>query len=56
MTEKTTDQLRGSEGEAANLYFGVFDHLILSPDAELRWIARSRRPPLEAMNALLSFP
>lgn len=55
LTDKTTDQLRGSEGEAANLYFGVFDHLILSPDPELRWTTRSRRPPLDAMNALLSF-
>lgn len=50
-----TDALRGSEGEAATLYFGVFDQLIRSPDAELRWTVRSRRPPLNAMNALLSF-
>ena len=49
------DALRGSEGEAANLYFGVFDHLIRSPDADLRWNGRSRRPPLDAVNALLSF-
>lgn len=47
--------LRGSEGEAAHLYFSVFDHLIRSPDPELRWTQRSRRPPLDAMNALLSF-
>ena len=53
--DDTTDRLRGSEGEAANLYFGVFDHLIRSPDPELRWTNRSRRPPLDAMNALLSF-
>lgn len=49
------DGLRGSEGEAANLYFAVFDHLIRSPDPELRWSTRSRRPPLDPMNALLSF-
>lgn len=55
LTDQTTDQLRGSEGEAANLYFAVFDRLILSPDPELRWTTRSRRPPLDAMNALLSF-
>lgn len=53
--DDSIDRLRGSEGEAANLYFGVFDHLIRSPDAELRWTSRSRRPPLDAMNALLSF-
>ena len=37
------------------MYFGIFDHLIRTPDAELRWTSRSRRPPLDAMNALLSF-
>ncbi|WP_136651089.1 type I-C CRISPR-associated endonuclease Cas1c [Paracoccus aeridis] len=51
----TLDDLRGAEGEAAQLYFGSFDHLIRSPDAQLRWTARSRRPPLDPMNALLSF-
>lgn len=55
LSDATTDQLRGSEGEAATLYFAVFDQLIRSPDAELRWTSRSRRPPLDAMNALLSF-
>jgi CRISPR-associated protein Cas1 len=49
------DRLRGSEGEAANLYFSVFDHLIRAPDPELRWTGRSRRPPLDPLNALLSF-
>ncbi|MDT8855242.1 type I-C CRISPR-associated endonuclease Cas1c [Paracoccaceae bacterium Fryx2] len=55
LADATVDEMRGSEGEAANLYFGGFDHLIRSPDAELRWTQRSRRPPLDAMNALLSF-
>lgn len=55
LKDETIDQLRGSEGEAATLYFAVFDHLIRSPDAELRWSGRSRRPPLDPMNALLSF-
>lgn len=55
LADSGTDALRGSEGEAANLYFAHFDHLIRSPDAELRWTRRSRRPPLDAMNALLSF-
>ena len=55
LSDETLDHLRGSEGEAANLYFAVFDHLIRSPDPELRWKTRSRRPPLDAMNALLSF-
>lgn len=50
-----SDRLRGAEGEAANLYFGVFDHLIRSPDSELRFKVRSRRPPLDPINSLLSF-
>lgn len=49
------DMLRGAEGEAGNLYFSVFDHLIRSPDVEFRWHGRSRRPPLDPVNALLSF-
>ncbi|HAM48350.1 MAG TPA: subtype I-C CRISPR-associated endonuclease Cas1 [Alphaproteobacteria bacterium] len=49
------DRLRGAEGEAANLYFGIFDHLIRSPDPELRFGKRSRRPPRDPINALLSF-
>lgn len=49
------DHLRGMEGEAAALYFSVFDHLIRAPDAAFRWAGRSRRPPLDPMNALLSF-
>ncbi len=50
-----SDALRGAEGEAAKLYFAVFDYLIRSPDPELRWTGRSRRPPLDPVNALLSF-
>lgn len=49
------DFLRGAEGEAAQLYFSVFDHLIRSPDSELAFRGRSRRPPLDPINALLSF-
>ena len=50
-----TEALQGAEGEAASLYFGVFDTLIRSPEPELRFRGRSRRPPLDAVNALLSF-
>lgn len=53
--DDTVDLLRGHEGEAALAYFGAFDHLIRVPDAELRFHGRSRRPPLDAVNALLSF-
>lgn len=47
--------LRGIEGQAANLYFSVFDQLILSQKESFRLASRSRRPPLDRMNALLSF-
>ncbi len=51
----TGDELRGAEGEAANVYFSVFDHLVLGEKPLFEFCARSRRPPLDAMNALLSF-
>lgn len=54
-TTGTTDGLRGLEGEAARCYFGVFDALIRHDDATFRFSGRSRRPPLDAVNALLSF-
>ena len=49
------DEMRGCEGEAAHLYFGVFDLLIRSPEEDFRFRGRSRRPPLDRVNALLSF-
>jgi CRISPR-associated protein Cas1 len=49
------DVLRGIEGEAATRYFGVFDELILQSKDEFFFRARSRRPPLDNMNAMLSF-
>lgn len=53
--DDTPERLRGSEGEAASLYFSVFDHLIRSPEPEMRWRGRSRRPPLDRFNAIFSF-
>jgi CRISPR-associated protein Cas1 len=50
-----TDMLRGMEGDAARIYFSVFNLLIRSPDPELQFSVRSRRPPLDPINALLSF-
>jgi CRISPR-associated protein Cas1 len=52
---EVADVVRGAEGEAANVYFAVFDHLIRSPDPNIRFRGRSRRPPLDPVNALLSF-
>jgi CRISPR-associated endonuclease Cas1 len=49
------EQLRGMEGAGAKLYFSVFDHLVLAQKEHFRFPSRSRRPPLDPMNALLSF-
>ncbi|MBU0715449.1 MAG: type I-C CRISPR-associated endonuclease Cas1c [Verrucomicrobia bacterium] len=49
------DTLRGKEGDAANTYFGVFNHLITAQKEAFFFHVRSRRPPLDNMNALLSF-
>jgi CRISPR-associated protein Cas1 len=52
------DKIRGNEGEAANSYFGVLDRLVTlpAPDREaFRFTARSRRPPRDRFNCLLSF-
>lgn len=55
MLETDMDVLRGLEGEAAQVYFGVFDQLIRVEVQSLRFGGRSRRPPLDPFNALLSF-
>lgn len=47
--------LRGLEGEAAASYFAVFDTLVRVEGAAFRFDGRSRRPPLDRINALLSF-
>jgi CRISPR-associated protein Cas1 len=47
--------LRGKEGEAANTYFEVFDHMITAQKEDFFFRGRSRRPPMDNMNALLSF-
>lgn len=47
--------LRGIEGEATRKYFEVFDHLILSQKEDFVFRERNRRPPLDNVNALLSF-
>jgi len=46
---------RGIEGDAANTYFSVFDHLIIANTDNFRFTGRNRRPPLDNINALLSF-
>jgi len=55
MTGSNLEQLRGIEGEAASVYFGVFDELILQQKDSFHFDVRNRRPPLDNVNALLSF-
>lgn len=57
LIEQSTDldQLRGLEGEAAQRYFSCFDALILQQHEDFAFTTRSRRPPLDNVNALLSF-
>ncbi len=51
----SVETVRGIEGEAARTYFGVFRHLITAGQGELSFEGRSRRPPRDEVNALLSF-
>ena len=49
------DQVRGFEGEAATSYFGAFNDLVSGDSETFRYTRRTRRPPLDPLNALLSF-
>lgn len=49
------DSLRGMEGDAARVYFGAFDHLIVNKNNGFSFKGRNRRPPLDPVNCLLSF-
>lgn len=49
------DQLRGYEGEAASLYFSVFDQMILQQKKVFAFSGRNKRPPMDNTNAMLSF-
>lgn len=53
--ETSLDSLRGLEGAAATVYFGVFDQLILGEKPLFAFGTRNRRPPQDPVNALLSF-
>lgn len=55
LRETELDSLRGLEGAGATAYFGVFDQLILGDRSVFCFETRSRRPPLDPVNALLSF-
>lgn len=52
---ESLDELRGYEGEAASVYFSVFDDLIIQQKNEFYFRGRNKRPPLDKVNAMLSF-
>lgn len=49
------DSMRGFEGAAASVYFSCFDDMILRNKSVFRFHGRSKRPPMDEVNALLSF-
>jgi CRISPR-associated protein Cas1 len=49
------DEARGHEGVAGQVYFSVFDQMINGDREAFRFAGRSRRPPLDRVNAMLSF-
>jgi CRISPR-associated protein Cas1 len=52
---QSIDEVRGFEGQGAAEYFNIFNHLIISQKEDFIFSERSRRPPLDEVNALLSF-
>ncbi|MFN0120858.1 MAG: type I-C CRISPR-associated endonuclease Cas1c [Blastocatellia bacterium] len=50
-----TDRIRGYEGQAASLYFAVFDGHLRGQRADFSFTTRSRRPPRDLVNCLLSY-
>lgn len=55
LEESSSESLRGYEGVGAAAYFGVFDELILNNKDDFYFRGRNRRPPLDNVNAVLSF-
>lgn len=53
--EATLERIRGHEGTAAKAYFRVFPHLIRHNTDAFAMNGRSRRPPRDRINAVLSF-
>ena len=53
--EDNLDVLRGLEGECASVYFRIFDELILNQKEDFWFHGRNKRPPLDNVNAMLSF-
>lgn len=52
---ENNEELLGLEGEAASVYFLLFDELILQQKKDFYFHGRNKRPPLDNVNAMLSF-
>lgn len=52
---ESVSQIRGIEGDSAATYFSIFDEMILNQKEYFFFHGRSRRPPLDNVNAMLSF-
>lgn len=52
---ESLDELRGLEGDGSRAYFSVFDHMIVMDKEAFFFHGRSRRPPRDNVNCLLSF-
>ena len=50
---RTTDHVRGIEGDAARIYFGAVKQVLT--ESHLDFTARSRRPPRDPVNAMLGY-
>lgn len=55
VSTENVNSVRGIEGEAANGYFSAFNELLVAQRDAFMIENRNRRPPLDFMNALLSF-
>lgn len=53
--KRTVDEVRGVEGAAGDAYWGAFPHLVKAKDAAFVFHKRTKRPPEDATNAVLSF-
>lgn len=52
---ESAEELLGLEGEAASVYFSAFDEMILQQKEDFYFHGRNKRPPLDNVNAMLSF-
>ncbi len=55
LDERDLERIRGVEGDSAKIYFAVFNDLIVAQKADFFFADRNRRPPMDRVNALLSF-